>query len=158
MAEVSPTRKIALPLPTFDDVPEERRRNMAAVRRKNTAPEMLVRKALHRLGYRYRVHDRRLPSCPDLVFAGRKAVVFVHGCFWHHHEAPGCRKSVIPKTRRDWWRAKLDANRARDALAVAALEAQGWRCEIVWECETNRDLPTVIARLREFLGSPSPLA
>lgn len=153
MAQTSRTRKTP-PLPAFDDVPEERRRNMSAVRGKDTKPEMLVRQGLHGMGYRYRLHDRRLPGRPDLVFPGRKAVVFIHGCFWHHHEAPGCRNSVIPKTRREWWAAKLAANRERDAAAVAALEADSWRCEVVWECETRSDLSAVLGRLRGFLGPP----
>ena len=125
---------------------------MAAVRGKDTKPEMLVRQGLHRMGYRFRLHDRKLPGRPDLVFPARKAVVFVHGCFWHRCPLPGCRNSVIPKTRREWWTAKLDANRTRDAAALAALEVSGWRCEVVWECETRRDLPAVLGQLRGFLG------
>lgn len=115
---------------------------------------MLVRRALHRMGYRYRLHGRELPGRPDLVFARRKAVVFVHGCFWHQHNAPGCTNSVMPKTRREWWRQKLEANRIRDAATTAALEAEGWCCEVVWECDTRRDLPAVLRRLRDFLGPP----
>lgn len=142
------------PRPDFADVPEARRRNLAAVRAADTKPEMLVRQGLHQMGYRYRLHDRRLPGRPDLVFSRRKAVVFVHGCFWHQHNAPGCTNSVAPKTRKEWWQQKLEANRTRDAATTAALEADGWRCEAVWECETRRDLPAVLERLRDFLGPP----
>src|SRR5690348_2588973 len=113
-----------------------------------------VRQGLHRMGYRYRVHDRGLPGRPDLVFPRRKAVVLVHGCFWHQHGALECKNSVLPKTRREWWEQKLAANRARDAAALGALEADGWRCEVVWECETRRDLVAVLDRLRDFLGPP----
>jgi DNA mismatch endonuclease (patch repair protein) len=115
---------------------------------------MLVRRGLYEMGYRYRLHDRRLPGRPDLVFTRRKAVVFVHGCFWHQHNAPGCKNSVAPMTRREWWQQKLEANRTRDAAATAALEADGWRCEVVWECDTRRDLAAVLKRLRDFLGPP----
>jgi DNA mismatch endonuclease Vsr len=151
MAQTVQSRK-ALPRPDFGDVPGVRRRNMAAVRNKDTKPEMLVRQGLHRMGYRYRLHDRRLPGRPDLVFPSRRAVVFVHGCFFHRHDDPGCKNSVLPRTRRAWWAAKFAANRQRDAEAKNALEDEGWRCEIVWECEIRRDLPLVLERLRRFLG------
>lgn len=129
---------------------------MAAIRSKDTQPEMLVRQALHRIGYRYLLHDRRLPGRPDLVFPGRRAVVFVHGCFFHRHDDPACKNTVLPRTRREWWAAKFAANRERDAAAKAALHNAGWRCEVVWECEIRRNLPSVLVRLRDFLGLPKP--
>lgn len=153
MAHTLSPRK-SLPRPDFSDVPDTRRKNLAAVRATDTKPEMLVRQALHRLGYRYRLHDRRLPGRPDMVFPSRKAVVWIHGCFWHQHPDPTCRNAVIPKTRREWWEQKLDRNRARDEAAVAAVEAAGWRTAVVWECETRRGLPAVLTRLRAFLGPP----
>lgn len=137
--------------PDFQDVPDARRRNMAAIKGKNTLPELQVRKALHHVGYRFRLHGHNLPGRPDLVFAGRRSAIFVHGCFWHRH---GCRYSALPKTRREWWAGKLAATQARDATAMAALEAAGWRCEVVWECECRADLPGVVARLERFLGPP----
>ncbi len=142
--------------PDFGNVSESRRKNMAAIRSKDTQPEMLVRQALHRIGYRYLLHDRRLPGRPDLVFPGRRAVVFVHGCFFHRHDDPACKNTVLPRTRREWWAAKFAANRERDAAAKAALHNAGWRCEVVWECEIRRNLPSVLVRLRDFLGLPKP--
>lgn len=110
---------------------------MAAVRTRDTAPEMRVRRALHAAGLRYRLHDRRLPGSPDLVFARYRAVVFVHGCFWHQH--PGCPKSALPATNHEFWAHKLRGNAERDRRQVAALEQAGWRVHVVWECE-SRDL------------------
>lgn len=104
---------------------------MAAIRGADTKPEMLVRKGLHARGFRYRLHDRRLPGRPDLVFPARRAVVFVHGCFWHGHDCP---LFVMPKTRTEFWQGKIAANRARDDAALAALRETGWRTGIVWEC------------------------
>lgn len=111
---------------------ETRSRIMSRVRGKDTAPEMIVRRLVFSLGYRYRLHDARLPGKPDLVFAGRKKVIFVHGCFWHRHE--GCALARIPKSRTDFWVEKLSANRARDLRNQAALKALGWRSIVLWEC------------------------
>lgn len=116
--------------------PLTRSENMSRIRGKDTIPEMRVRRALWASGLRYRLHDKRLPGTPDLVFPGRRAVVFVHGCFWHCHE--GCPANRIPKTRTEWWAAKLNRNRARDAEVHSALEAAGWRVFVIWECETGR--------------------
>ncbi|MBX3602816.1 MAG: DNA mismatch endonuclease Vsr [Rubrivivax sp.] len=111
--------------------PEQRRLNMSRVRRSDTKPEMLIRRGLHASGLRYRLHDRRLPGRPDLVFPKYRAVVFVHGCFWHAH---GCALSKLPATRREFWQKKLTDNAARDRRAIAALHADGWRVLVVWEC------------------------
>lgn len=108
---------------------------MRRVRSKNTTPEMRVRRLVHGMGYRYRLHAKDLPGSPDLTFRSRKKVVFVHGCYWHRH--PGCRRASTPSTRRDYWQAKFDRNKARDAAAQAALEADGWDVLVVWECETK---------------------
>jgi DNA mismatch endonuclease (patch repair protein) len=129
--------------------PEARSANMKAVRRQNTEPELRVRRLLHRAGYRYRLHAKGLPGAPDIVFAGRQKVVFVHGCFWHGHE---CRKGRLPKTRTDYWRARIDRNRARDAAAISALATKGWDTMVVWECEMS-DLGMLFGRLHHFLGS-----
>ncbi|WP_211100257.1 DNA mismatch endonuclease Vsr [Azospirillum halopraeferens] len=133
------------------DVPDTRRRNMAAVRSRDTKPEMMVRRLLHRLGYRYRLHPRDLPGRPDIVFPARRKAVEIRGCFWHAH--PGCRHATLPATRRDWWKAKLDGNAARDARNVAALEAMGWTVLVLWQCELA-DPAAVETRLRAFLGPP----
>jgi DNA mismatch endonuclease (patch repair protein) len=94
---------------------------------------MAVRRAAHALGLRYRLHRRDLPGSPDLVFARFGTVVFVHGCFWHRHT--GCRRATMPKTRRDFWQAKFDANVKRDRRTVAALESAGWAVVVIWECQ-----------------------
>ena len=109
---------------------------------------MAVRRLVHGLGYRYRLHSKQLPGRPDLVFAGRRMVVFVHGCFWHRH--PGCRLARTPKSRVDFWRAKLDGNRERDLLTQRQLGELGWRSLIVWECELN-DLDSVAEDVTRFL-------
>lgn len=108
---------------------------MARIRAKNTQPEMRVRHAVWAAGLRYRLHDRRLPGCPDLVFPGRRTVVQIQGCFWHAHE--GCANFRLPKTRSEWWAAKLERNKARDDDVRAKLEATGWRVLVIWECETT---------------------
>lgn len=112
-----------------------RSERMSRVRAKDTKPEMLVRRLVHGMGYRYRLHDRRLPGSPDLVFRRRRAVIFVHGCFWHRHPDPSCKLARMPKSRQDFWRPKLEGNRARDARNQEALEQNGWRQQVVWECE-----------------------
>ena len=122
---------------------------MARVAGKNTNPELMVRKAAHSLGYRYRLHRRDLPGSPDLVFPGKKKVIFVHGCFWHRHKA--CRKATTPRTRRDFWQAKFDANVARDARNVRKLKALGWGVLVLWECAI-RDLSYLVDELATFLG------
>ncbi|MCR9221809.1 MAG: very short patch repair endonuclease [Alphaproteobacteria bacterium] len=129
--------------------PAQRRRTMQAVKSADTKPELLVRRRLHALGYRYRLHDRRLPGKPDLVFSRRRTVVFVHGCFWHGHAcARGARR---PAANRDYWAGKIARNRARDAANREALEAMGWRVLTVWECEL-RDADAAVARLVAALG------
>lgn len=104
---------------------------MAGIRGKDTRPEMIVRRGLHARGFRFRLHDRRLPGSPDLVFAGRRAAIFVHGCFWHGHDCPLFR---LPTTRQEFWRAKIEGNMARDSAAETALVADGWRVLTIWEC------------------------
>ncbi|MFT4954920.1 MAG: DNA mismatch endonuclease (patch repair protein) [Brevundimonas sp.] len=111
--------------------PEQRSRNMARIRGKDTKPELLLRRALHALGLRYRLHDRRLPGAPDLVFSRRRAVVFVHGCFWHAHSCP---RGVTPGSNVAFWTDKIEGNAARDQRTEAALRQAGWRVLVVWEC------------------------
>ncbi|WP_138468320.1 very short patch repair endonuclease [Poseidonocella sp. HB161398] len=112
--------------------PEVRSRMMAAIRRKNTRPELAVRRALHAAGFRFRIDVRKLPGRPDLVLRKWNTVVFVHGCFWHRHA--GCAKASEPKSRTEYWSAKFAANTARDARNEAALLEAGWRVATVWEC------------------------
>jgi DNA mismatch endonuclease, patch repair protein len=121
---------------------------MAAVRSKNTQPEMLVRRLVHSMGYRYRLHAVWLPGKPDLVFAGRRKIIFVHGCFWHQHR--GCKGSHLPKSNTGYWLPKLERNRIRDAENLRVLRRAGWRCLILWECELRRSAAQV-RRIKRFL-------
>ena len=139
------------PRPVFDDVPAARRRNLAAVGGKDTAPELLVRRLLHGMGFRYRLHRRDLPGTPDIVLSGRRKIIEVRGCFWHRHPDPACRNAVLPKTRAAWWADKLARNVARDERNLAALRERGWRVLVVWECETA-DENVLRPRLRAFLA------
>ena len=130
---------------------------MAAVRSKDTAPEMSLRRALFRKGYRYRLHRKDLPGKPDMVFPKHHAVVFVNGCFWHYH---GCRKTSIPSSRRTWWRRKLEGNRMRDMTVLSDLREGGWRTVVVWECSFRKVgvrrtvvLDRVAQRVAAFLPS-----
>ncbi len=104
---------------------------MAGIRARDTLPELIVRSGLHRRGFRFRLHVPALPGKPDIVFPSRRAVVFVHGCFWHGHD---CRWFRMPTTRRKFWMAKIGANRTRDLRSVTALRKSGWRTMVVWEC------------------------
>lgn len=130
------------------NVPLTRSENMSRIRGKDTQPEMKVRRAFWAAGLRYRLHDKRLPGNPDLVFPGRRTVVFVHGCFWHCHE--GCSNFRIPKTRTEWWAAKLARNKARDADVHAQLKAMGWDVVVIWECEADnaRQLAELTEKLK----------
>lgn len=115
--------------------PQTRSRMMAGIRGKDTKPEMTVRRYLHARGFRYRLHDKRLPGRPDLVFPRYRTVLFVHGCFWHQH--PGCRYATTPATNAEFWQHKLSANLHRDTRQAEALVVSGWRVLTVWECETS---------------------
>ena len=134
------------------EVNPEKSRQMALIRSKDTKPELIVRMVAHRLGYRYRLHRKDLPGKPDLVFPGRRAIIVVHGCFWHGHNCK--RGSRVPKTRTEYWRVKIAGNADRDRKAVAALEADGWRVLTIWECElTNQS--SLETRISAFLESAS---
>ncbi len=115
--------------------PEARSERMSRVRGKDTKPEMAVRRTVHAMGYRYRLHRRDLPGIPDLVFGRLKKVIFVHGCFWHRHPDPKCKLARMPKSRLDFWRPKLEGNRRRDEAVQADLQGLGWRVMVVWECK-----------------------
>lgn len=122
---------------------------MRSVRQKHTSPELEVRRALHALGYRFRLHRKDLPGRPDIVLPKHRTAVFVHGCFWHRHS--GCSKSTTPKTRHEFWNAKFERNKARDAESVRALENMGWKVGVVWECEAH-DPKTLNAKIKEILS------
>lgn len=125
---------------------------MRAVKQKNTAPELRLRKALHALGHRYRLHPKSLPGRPDLVFPSRRAAIFVHGCFWHGHD---CRAGRQPSSRTEYWLPKIAENQRRDARKRAELEALGWRVLTIWECEVNR-LQEILTSVTSFLDSMKP--
>lgn len=132
--------------------PERRSENMRQIRSRDTAPEMAVRRLLHRLGYRYRLHVRELPGRPDLVFPSRRCVLMIHGCFWHGHQ--GCRESRMPSTNQQYWVPKLEKNYARDRDHLRALRRLGWRVIIIWECQTE-NLRRLERKLVRFLNQPA---
>jgi DNA mismatch endonuclease (patch repair protein) len=123
-----------------------RSERMSRVRAKDTKPEVCVRRLVHSLGYRFRLHRRDLPGVPDLVFPSRSAVIFVHGCFWHRHK--GCGR--LPKSRLAYWLPKLDANKARDERNQNVLRRSGWRVLVIWECELNHK--NLVHRITQFLN------
>lgn len=130
--------------------PEQRSARMALVRSKDTKPEMIVRKLVHALGYRYRLHRRDLPGTPDLVFPGRTKVIFVHGCFWHRHK--DCERARLPKSRGEFWLPKLQANATRDARNARRLRTLGWGVMTIWECQLS-DIERLTSRIRRFLNA-----
>jgi DNA mismatch endonuclease (patch repair protein) len=126
----------------------ERSARMALIRSVDSKFELRVRSALHRRGYRYRKHDRRLPGKPDLVFVSRRKVIFLHGCFWHGHR---CRLGRMPKSRSQYWVPKISGNRLRDGRNLKALRALGWSVLTVWECELDK-FDRLVVRIKKFLG------
>jgi DNA mismatch endonuclease (patch repair protein) len=130
----------------------ERSARMARIRGKDTGTELVVRSLIHSLGYRYRLHAKSLPGRPDLVFRKRRKVIFVHGCFWHRHDDPGCKLARLPKSRLEFWVPKLEGNRDRDRTNQRMLERDGWGSLVIWECELG-DRRVLERRIRKFLGS-----
>jgi DNA mismatch endonuclease, patch repair protein len=130
--------------------PQQRSERMARIKGRDTKPELLVRRLLHARGYRYRLHDKDLPGTPDLVFAGRRKALFVHGCFWHRHE--NCVLARMPKSRLEFWGPKLEGNRSRDVLKLRQLEELGWDVLVVWACEL-REVEVLTDRLERFLNT-----
>lgn len=128
--------------------PVRRSENMRRIRSKNSKPEMHVRRLVHSMGVRYRLHRKDLKGKPDLVFASRRKVIFVHGCFWHGHVE--CREGRTPGSNRTYWAPKIEGNRERDARNVQTLKEQGWRVLIVWECEIESGRAD--SAIREFLA------
>lgn len=129
---------------------EKRSQNMAAIHSENTSPEIAVRRIVHSLGYRYRLHVPNLPGKPDLVFPSRKKILFVHGCFWHCHNR--CKRAAIPKTRTAFWREKLTANADRDRRKRHELRAMGWKVLTVWQCQL-RSPKQLTEQIDAFLGN-----
>lgn len=130
--------------------PEERSEIMGRVRSKDTRPELTVRRLVHRLGYRFRLHVKNLPGSPDLVFPARGKVIFVHGCFWHRHE--GCRATRSPKSHEVFWQSKFQRNIERDKLVIDKLRADGWEPLVIWECQV-KDERGLVKSIESFLGT-----
>ena len=129
--------------------PEERSRNMSRIQCRDTTPELRVRSAIHRMGYRFSLYRSDLPGKPDIVLPKHRSVIFVNGCFWHRH--PGCRMAYTPKSRKTFWFKKFDENIARDRKVKRELRALGWRVIVVWECETLKNLDGLAQRLDRLL-------
>lgn len=128
--------------------PDARSERMALIRSRDTKPEKAVRSLIHGMGYRYRLHAKDLPGCPDLVFRPKRKAIFIHGCFWHlHRNCPKCRP---PKSRQDYWKPKLENNAARDRRVRRELRREGWRSLVVWECELS-DAKRLARKLARFL-------
>lgn len=132
--------------------PLQRSERMSRVRSTNTHPEVVVRRLIHAMGYRYRLHRKDLSGKPDLVFLSKHKVIFVHGCFWHRHEDSNCRLARLPKSRLDFWIPKLEKNKKRDAEIQEKLESSGWSVMTIWECQLQK-VEALTLRIREFLDS-----
>lgn len=133
----------------MDTISQKRRsENMRRIRSKDTVPELVVRRVVYRMGFRYRLHARFLPGRPDLVFRSRKKAIFVHGCFWHQHSQ--CIEGRVPGSRSDYWGPKLERNKTRDLEHLRVLKQMGWKTLVLWECEM-RDISQVMRKLHSFL-------
>jgi len=132
--------------------PHQRGERMSRIKGRDTGPELRVRRAIHAMGYRYRLHVSRLPGKPDLVLARHQLALFVHGCFWHRHSDPNCKLARLPKSRLDFWLPKLEANRERDTKHERMLRELGLRVAIIWECET-RNTSRLEAAIKRALRS-----
>ncbi len=128
----------------------QRSANMRQITSKNSKAELIVRRLVHGMGYRYRLHDHSLPGRPDMVFRRRHKVIFVHGCFWHAHD---CKLAHVPASRQAYWQPKLARNKARDRAHQKSFTRDGWQSLVIWECEVND--PSLNARLRDFLDESS---
>jgi DNA mismatch endonuclease (patch repair protein) len=131
---------------------ETRSYNMSQIKSRNTKPELLVRKFLHTYGFRYMLHEKKLPGKPDIVLPKYKTAIFIHGCFWHGHN--NCKYFVVPKTRTEWWLNKINANKANDTKAIKALKKDGWKIITIWECKikTAKVEKTLLSLLKKILA------
>jgi DNA mismatch endonuclease (patch repair protein) len=127
---------------------------MSRVKGRDTAPELIVRRMLHALGYRYRLHVKKLPGRPDIVFGPKKKIVFVHGCFWHGHN---CRKGKLPKSNARFWLEKIETNKARDRRHIRTLRSLGWKVLVIWQCQMKDPL-VIRKRIVDFLGADKKTA
>lgn len=131
--------------------PKRRSENMRAIRGKGMKPEMIVRKLIHGMGFRYRLHRKDLPGKPDLVFSSRQKLIQVHGCFWHQHNDPNCKIVRVPKSNQDYWLKKLERNKSRDKENQSLLQELGWEVMVIWECQTQ-DANWLKSQLHSFLS------
>jgi DNA mismatch endonuclease (patch repair protein) len=136
------------PTKTATGIDPARSAQMARIKARDTKPEMIVRRALHAGGLRFRLHYRYLPGKPDIVLPSRRIAIFVHGCFWHRHPQPDCKLARLPKSRLDFWLPKLEGNRERDARNEIALREAGWDVRVIWECELGQS-----TKLTEFVDA-----
>lgn len=127
---------------------EKRSSIMSNIRSKNTSPEIQVRKLIFSMGYRYRLHRKDLPGCPDIVFPGRKKVIFIHGCFWHGHQ--NCKASTLPETHKEFWKNKINSNQERDGKNINELENLNWKVLVVWQCEI-KNISYIAEKINSFL-------
>lgn len=134
------------------DVVDSKRRSeiMASIQSKGMKPEVIVRRLTHAMGYRYRLHRKDLPGKPDLVFPGKSKIIFVHGCFWHHHKASSCKIARVPKSNQEYWIPKLRKNVQRDEEQIRELKKSGWDVLVIWECEVKEGLK-IESSIRDFL-------
>jgi DNA mismatch endonuclease (patch repair protein) len=130
----------------------QRSKRMSLIRGKDTKPELLVRRLVHSMGFRFSLRRNHIPGRPDILFPSRRKAIFVHGCFWHRHSAANCRLARLPKSKLDFWLPKLEANRLRDRRKQKELHAAGWTCLVVWECEIGHT-ERLRNKLTKFLGS-----
>ncbi|MEF2968617.1 very short patch repair endonuclease [Paenibacillus sp. M1] len=129
---------------------EKRSQIMSNVKSKNTTPELIVRRLLHRMGYRFRLHRPDLPGKPDIVLPKYKKVIFINGCFWHGHE--NCKKSQLPKTNREFWQSKIRKNKSRDEKSINKLLEMGWQCLVIWDCQIKKkDIEKLVIILEGFM-------
>lgn len=131
--------------------PAKRSAIMASIKGENTKPEVFVRKLVHSLGYRFRLHQKKFPGKPDLVLPRHEKIIFVHGCFWHGHAR--CSRAALPSTNTQFWQKKILGNKDRDARILRKLNRSGWRVLVVWQCQT-RDIEKLTRRLKYFLSEP----
>ena len=131
--------------------PEKRSVNMSRIRSRDMKPEIAVRKLVHSMGHRYRLHRKDFPGRPDLVFGPKKKIIFVHGCFWHQHSILNCLDGRKPKSNTGYWNDKLDKNVKRDKKNQNLLKKLGWEVLVIWECETNKNLEELKQKIQKFL-------
>lgn len=139
----------------IEAVDPKRSAQMRLIRARDTKPELIVRRALHAAGLRFRLHSKDLPGKPDIIFRRKRLAIFVHGCFWHRHPDPNCKRARLPKSRQDFWEPKLNGNRSRDEAVTARLQDRGWRVIEIWECQLHQDHLAELVNVVRSVGGVS---